>query len=474
MPTWLSVLPPLVTIAAAIWSKQILPSLLVGLLVGSYLLHPTPTGGLETALEQIVKTLLDEGNLQVLLFLYLFSGLVGLCSRAGGIKAFSSLAEKHIKSERGVFFVLWALIPFTFIDCGFRLVAAGSIVRGLADKHKVARGRLAFMLNNTASPVVELIPIATTYVGFNLAIIAQGLKGAGLSRDTSAYATWLGAIPFEFFSIALLAVTLVSVFFQFKKASGAHDGPGAVTPEGKHTMDMSSAETVIEPRVINLIIPMATVIALTFFFFWFFGKDKPGNDSVLSAMANTEPNRAMLTSLFIALLISGVLYALQKYSLKAMTSDVVTGGNKIMPTLAILILAWPLAAVSGDLGLNDFVQQQLGRSLPGWSVPVSLFVVSSAVTYFIGSGWGAASLLMPVAIPLAVSAHAGIPLCVAAVITGGTFGDVTSPVAGMTNMASNIARADHSAYLRYARPYNLTAAGIAVVLFVVAGFVSRG
>ena len=140
-----------------------------------------------------------------------------------------------------------------------------------------------------------------------------------------------------------------------------------------------------------------------------------------------------------------------------------------MPTLAILILAWPLAAVAGDLGLNDFVQQELGRSLPRWSVAVSLFVVSSAVTYFIGSGWGAASLLMPVAIPLAVSAHAGIPLCVAAVITGGTFGDVTSPVAGMTNMASNVVRADHAAYLRYARPYNLTAAGVAAVLFVVAG-----
>ncbi|MBK5254979.1 MAG: hypothetical protein JJE39_03010 [Vicinamibacteria bacterium] len=470
MPTWLSLLPPLITIAMAIWSRQILPSLLVGLLVGCYLLHPTATGGLETAVDQILRTLLDEGNLQVLLFLYLFSGLVELAGRAGGIKAFSNFAEKHIKSERGVFFVLWALIPVTFIDCGFRVVAAGSITRGLAEKHKIARARLAFMLNNTSSPVVELIPIATTFVGFNLVIIAQGLKGAGLSQDTAAYAIWLRAIPFEFFSIVLLAFTLLSVFFQFGKAAPGQGDRDATTAEGKKAMDMSPAETVIAPRVINLVVPMLSVIVLTFFFFWFFGKDRPGNDSVLSAMAHTEPNKAMLTSLFIALLISGVLYLLQKYSLEAMTSDVVSGGNKIMPTLAILILAWPLAAVAGDLGLNGFVQQQLGRSLPGWSVPVSLFVVSSTVTYFIGSGWGAASLLMPVAIPLAASAQVGIPLCVAAVITGGTFGDVTSPVAGMTNMASNVARADHAAYLRYARPYNLTAAGVAAVLFLVAGF----
>ncbi len=79
---------------------------------------------------------------------------------------------------------------------------------------------------------------------------------------------------------------------------------------------------------------------------------------------------------------------------------------------------------------------------------------------------------MPSAIVLAVSSGASIPLCVAAVITGGTFGDVTSPVAGMTNMASNIARADHAKYSRYAAPYNFLAAGITVILYLGAGLAS--
>ncbi len=78
---------------------------------------------------------------------------------------------------------------------------------------------------------------------------------------------------------------------------------------------------------------------------------------------------------------------------------------------------------------------------------------------------------MPFAIPLAVLVSSNIPLCVAAVITGGTFGDVTSPVAGMTNMSSNIVHADHEKYLKYASPYNFIAAGIAVVLFLITGFI---
>ena len=47
--SWLSILPPLITIAIAIWTKKILPALLVGLLVGSYLLNPSIIGGVETA-----------------------------------------------------------------------------------------------------------------------------------------------------------------------------------------------------------------------------------------------------------------------------------------------------------------------------------------------------------------------------------------------------------------------------------------
>lgn len=394
---------------------------------------------------------------------------MSLIRKSGGIKAFSDIADKHVKSEKGVFFLLWALIPVTFIDCGFRVVGAGSITGSLAKKNKIAKERFAFMLNNTASPVVELIPIATTFVGFNVANITISLKTAGIGENNSAYSIWLKAIPLEFFSITLLIITFLNIFYQLKKSGTTK----AKTPAEKEMkgmkMEMGDTEPVIKPKIINLIIPLLSVIALSIFFFWFFGRNKPGNNSFLSAMTNTEPNRAMLVALFITIVITTGCYFFQKYSLKEMTSDVISGGNKIMTTLVILSLAWPLASVSQALGLNEFIHHNLGSSMPTWSVAVSLFILSSAITYFIGSGWVAASLLMPIAISLAVVAGANIPLCVAAIITGGTFGDITSPVAGMTNMSSNIAHADHAKYLNYASPYNFIAAGIAAVLFLIAG-----
>ena len=337
--TWLSILPPIFTIAIAIWSKKIIPSLLIGLLVGGYLLNPSLTGGFETAVDQIVKTLTDAGSLQVLLFLYLFSGLISLIRKSGGIKAFSDLADKYVKSEKGVFFLLWALIPVTFIDCGFRIVGAGSITRSLAEKNNIAKERFAFMLNNTASPVVELIPIATTFVGFNIANISIGLKAAGVSEDNSAYSIWLRAIPLEFFSIILIVITFISIFYQFKQPENGKTKQPSEMDKKSMNMNMEETELIIKPRVINLIVPLISVIVLSIFFFWFFGKNKPGNNSFISAITNTEPNRAMLVALFISILISAILYFFQKYNLKKLTSDIISGGNEIMNTLVILTLA---------------------------------------------------------------------------------------------------------------------------------------
>lgn len=466
-------MPAAITIVAAIWSKKVLPSLLLGLLVGSYLLNRSVIGGLETAIANAVNTISDKDNLQVLLFLYLFSGLIALVRKAGGITAFSARIGRFVESEKGVFFTLWALIPVTFIDCAFRVIGAGSIIRPLADKHNIAKERLAFMLNNTASPIVELIPIATTFVGFNIANISQGLKAAGDVKEQSAYGILLQSIPFQFFSIVVLLITFISIFFQWEKPSAAKLKQHAKAEAAKG-MDMEDDKPVLKPRMLNLATPMLAVIFSSFFFFWYFGKSKDdAGGTISSIIAATDPNKAMLVSLCISMIITGVIYRLQKYPVKTMTADLISGGNTLMEILAILVMAWSLGAVSQELKLSDFIQQQIGNSLPGWSIPASLFITASAVTYFLGSGWAASALIMPFAISLAVSGGSGIPICVAAVITGGTFGDVTSPVAGMTNMASNAVDADQVKYLKYASPYNFTALVLAAILFLIFGITGR-
>lgn len=126
---WLSVVPAVLTIALAVWTKRILPSLLIGVLVGCVLKAQSVFSGFPLAIEYVIGVLSDKDNLHVLLFLYVFSALVQLIRRSGGIKAFTELAGRYIHGKRGVLFSVWGLIPLTFIDCGFRVVASGSPTR---------------------------------------------------------------------------------------------------------------------------------------------------------------------------------------------------------------------------------------------------------------------------------------------------------------------------------------------------------
>ncbi|MDC3414795.1 Na+/H+ antiporter NhaC family protein [Terrihalobacillus insolitus] len=103
--------------------------------------------------------------------------------------------------------------------------------------------------------------------------------------------------------------------------------------------------------------------------------------------------------------------------------------------------------------------------------PLLIFAVTGAVTYFIGSSWGAWALMMPIAIPLAVTTGGSLPIAAAAVLSGGTFGDVTSPVSGMTAMSAGAAQADHMKYVKAMTPYNLLAASLAAALFLVIPFI---
>lgn len=495
---WLSIVPPITAIIFAMWTKQVIPSLLIGLWVGSLLHTGSLLGSLNQTVSYIMGVLTDVGNLDVLLFLYIFSGLVALIQVSGGVQAFARRISQYIKGPNQTLLASWGLLPITFMDCGFRVVAGGAIIKPLAKRYHVARERLAYMLNNSASPVIVLIPMGTTFIGYIIGVLSKGMQAAGLSGDP--FTLFISTLPFHFFSFLSIAIALLSLIpavnfgrmkqlMQFnqkeavttngqrimdklgyamefsrelgeedrenqEKAESAKDQMGvAMKGEKKGTgmkMGMDNEEPEIKPRLINLIVPITILISLSFILMW----------------GSEEPSRMMLQALIITLAASVVLYLSQGLNLKTMTDRFIKGGNKLMATIIILLLAWPISDVSQDLGLTKLIEGTLEGTLsPVW-VPFLVFIVTAAVTYFIGSSWGAWALMMPVAIPLAVATGSSIPLAAAAVFSGGTFGDVTSPVSGMTAMSAGIAEADHMKYVRTMTPYNMTAAGLAAVLFV--------
>ncbi|HBJ94890.1 MAG TPA: sodium:proton antiporter, partial [Hyphomonadaceae bacterium] len=69
------------------------------------------------------------------------------------------------------------------------------------------------------------------------------------------------------------------------------------------------------------------------------------------------------------------------------------------------------------------------------------------------------------------AAALGIPpsLALAAVLGGGVFGDHCSPISDTSLIASVASGSEHLSHVRTQLPYALTTAGIACVLYLVAG-----
>lgn len=484
----IAILPPLIAIILAWATKQIIPALLTGLLVGSFLVEPGLLIGIAKMIEYVEATFLDQGNLDVLLFLYVFSGFVGLLRMSGGIEGFARWIGKITETKKGTLLALWATELVTFLDCAYRVVATGMIFKPLVDKRGISRERLAFMLNNSASPVVIMIPIATTFVGFMVGTVATGLKVAGL--NSSPYITFLKSIPFNFFSITSILVVISSIIFNFnfkkmRELEGDKAQRDTKTRSGyikqRPAMDMEMGEKdgmemnnekheqrKREGRIYNLVIPILLLLPLSLYMMWWTGRDEASSFS--SAIINAESSRAMFLALVITTVLAAMLYLFQGFSLKELTDNFFKQANKIIHTIAILAVAWPIADVTKDLGLPKLITTTLGDNLPGLFVPVITFVVTSLVAYFIGSSWGTFALLMPIAIPLAAITGGSVVMAIGAVFAGGTFGDVTSPLSGMTVMAAGAAEAEHMKYVEAQMPYNLIAFVLAVILFLAIPF----
>ena len=76
-PAWYSVLPPLLAIILAIWSKQVILSLFAGIWMGHTLLNGfNPLTGVVEGLDGMINVFTDPGDARVLMFSLLIGPLI--------------------------------------------------------------------------------------------------------------------------------------------------------------------------------------------------------------------------------------------------------------------------------------------------------------------------------------------------------------------------------------------------------------
>jgi tetracycline resistance efflux pump len=98
-----------------------------------------------------------------------------------------------------------------------------------------------------------------------------------------------------------------------------------------------------------------------------------------------------------------------------------------------------------------------------------LFWVAAFIAFSTGTSWGTFAIMLPIAVPAAMTM--GLPLApfVAASLSGGIFGDHASPISDTTIISSMAAATDHIDHVRTQLPYAMAAGLAATVAFAIAG-----
>ncbi len=455
----------------SIWIKNILPGLVVGLLVSSFLVSAHFLGGAHQAVTYIVTTLSNETNMKIIGFLYLFGGLVGMMNISGGIKGFSEWMGTKIRTERGLLGFIWLTLPFTFMMPMFRIMMIGPVVKALAKKINIPKQKVGLTMDISTESVIVLLPVATAFVGFMVSLVEGSIRGLHIGQ--SAYQIFLLSILFDFFAITMLVIGLIQTLWSSSRKSQdtrLNNEQELLEEEHEfHRMGIKRELSLVQSQPWNLIFPVFLLLGLSLFLLWKDGTAK-GAKTVFDAFSKADATFVMLLAVFITLVLSFAFYILRRLPLNEILYHFYDGGNQMMEAISMLVLIWSLTLAANDLGFSTFISSTLGSFLPPFLTPATIFLLGSLTGYFIGSSWGTWGLFMPLGISLASATDASIPLTVGAVFASGAFGALASPLGDTTITTASILDMPLIDYARYKLKVSALGGIIAVVLYLVCGF----
>lgn len=470
MNNWLSIIPFVIAVLVAVLSRQVLFGLALGLLTGCFAIARSPIPALARFADYVISAIADRENLRVIFFLFVFGGLVGMMQVAGGIRGFARLVGKYARSQRSILALAWASIVVTFMDCEFRIMTVGPLMKAVRGKNGAMTAKIAYAMDVSTVPIIALLPVATTYAGYMVSVVGGALAESGVRM--SAYGLFVASLAFNFYSFAILAIglsgALTGRYIGRGIASASSAQAEAGDDEGAHRQSIEDELASVKPRPLNFIAPLLLLLASTFYLIWRDGIGK-GAATLGQAMQRADATQMMLLALLGTTFITAGYYLLHREPLSEIMFHFLDGGNQLMMAILLLVLVWALSSLARDLGLAGFVAATIGFLIPRWLVPAAVFAVGSALAYFIGSSWGAWGILMPLAISIAVATGASLPATVGAVFASGCFGDFTSPLGETTITTSAVLNLPAVAYARAKLPSSLLAAILATLAFVIIG-----
>jgi len=472
---FLSLLPPLVAITLCFITKQVLTSLFIGIWVGATILIGwNPISGVTKTLGYIVENAADSWNATILLFDFVVGGLIGIIYLSGGAQAFVKSVTNKVKTARGGQVAAWLFGLIIFFDDYANTAVVGNAFRAVSDKLRMSREKFSYIVDSTAAPVAS-IALVSTWVGYEVGLIGDAIEGTSVAM--TPYSIFLHSIPYSFYSIfAIILVLAIALsgrdYGPMLKAEYRTRTTGKVFRDGATPLSGGSQLRMLEnvpQKTMNMVVPIVVLVGISMFGMWWTGGGTSA-ESFTAAISDADAMTALLWGAMFAVITAIIMYKAQGIGTLAEMMDAFIDGAKMMVLANLILLsAWSIGSVCSEIGTAPYIVDAAKGVISPLLLPMVMFLICNLISFATGTSWGTMAIAVPIAIPLALALGVPLPLGVSAILTGSVMGDHCSPLSDTTIMSSMFSGSDHIDHVRTQIPYALTASGVAVLGYILAG-----
>jgi Na+/H+ antiporter NhaC len=479
IPGLLSIIPPLIAIGLALALRQVIISLLLGIFIGAVIVYDyNPLIGLIRLIDTyIINAVDDRSHIQIIVFTFLFGGVIGIISKGGGTRGIANLLTKFARTRRSGMISTWLSGLIIFFDDYSNSLIVGNLMRPITDRLKISREKLAFIVDATAAPVASIFLISS-WIGFEIGLIQDGLNSIGSTEN--AYDVFIQTIPYRFYPIAMLIFVFLIAYMrrdfgEMYRAEKRTVEENKVIRDGASVSDdFYDTENVFgkeeKAKWYNGLVPLLILIFGTIAVLLYTGiqsLDEQGitDYGLREIIGSADSYVALLWSSFISCFVAGIMILFQKImNLKEVIDAWFNGVRSMLLAIIILVLAWSIGAITQDVKTADYIVSMITDAISPRYLPVIIFITCALISFATGTSFGTMAIMMPIVIPLSdavtsmynySSADQILILhgVISSVLAGSVFGDHCSPISDTTILSSMASRCDLMDHVRTQLPY---------------------
>ena len=445
---FISTIPILTLIIGVLITKKMTEMLLLSTFVGAVIIYKT---GFFSGYIELLYGTLAGGSFQFLFLILVGCGaLMALFEKSGSLLGFSGIVSKYAKTQRSAMLATWILGVIVFIDDYLNALAVSAATRNVTDKLGIPREHLAYTVNSTGACICVIIPF-TSWVAFAVGV----MKDFGLGFND-----YLSAIPYMFYPWAAAIISLLTGIGLFPKIGPikraylrvANGGTTTIPIDADGPMPIVNIESAmdVEPRnPINFVLPIIVLVVAMIYF---------DND--------------LIHGLIAAIICQAVMYLGQRIMKPIQFMNTFLDGVTSMANLIFIVLiAFSLSGINEHLGFSVYMIDVFTRSISPAFLPAITFFLCALIAFASCSFWALIVIATPVFLPLALNLGINPAILIAGIMSGVALGSQACFYSDAVFMTAAGTGVSNVPQVRASLPYVGIGVGIALVLFLIVGFI---